>query len=134
MRTILGVLESAVTPAIVIITGQWYKADEQFLGTAIWFASNGLGTILGSSIAYGLYTRENSYSMLAWNFLFVVIGCMTIAVGFMILVHISDLPVKAWFLNGKERKQVVMRIKGNQQGFGNKTFHVVPVQRSVVGH
>lgn len=47
---------------------------------------------------------------------------MTIAVGFMILVHISDLPVKAWFLNGKERKQVVMRIKGNQQGFGNKTF------------
>ena len=122
LRTILGVLESAVTPAIVIITGQWYKADEQFLRTAIWFASNGLGTIFGSSIAYGLYKREGSYTMEAWKVLFIVIGCMTIAVGFMILAHIPDLPVKAWFLNAKERNQVVMRIKGNQQGFGNKHF------------
>lgn len=122
LRTILGVLESAVTPAMVIITGQWYKADEQFLRTAIWFSSNGLGTILGSSIAYGLAIRPNSYSMEAWKVLFIVIGCMTISVGFMILFHIPDLPVKAWFLNPQERKQVVLRIKSNQQGFGNRTF------------
>ncbi|KAG0668294.1 hypothetical protein C6P42_005015, partial [Pichia californica] len=117
LRTILGVLESAITPAMVIITGQWYKADEQFLRTAIWFACNGLGTIMGSGIAYGLAIRNGSYTMEAWKVLFIVIGCMTISVGFMILFHIPDLPVKAWFLNAEERKQVVVRIKSNQQGF-----------------
>lgn len=122
LRTILGVLESAVTPAVVIITGQWYKANEQFLRTAIWFSSNGLGTIIGSSIAYGLATREGSYTLAAWKVLFITIGCMTIAVGFMILIHIPDLPVKAWFLSDEQRKQVVLRIKSNQQGFGNKHF------------
>lgn len=122
LRTILGVLESAVTPAMVIITGQWYKADEQFLRTAIWFSSNGLGTIIGSSIAYGLAIRPHSYTLESWKVLFIVIGCITIAVGFMILIHIPDLPVKAWFLNAKQRKQVVLRIKSNQQGFGNRHF------------
>ena len=122
LRTLLGIFESAVTPAMVIITGQWYKADEQFLRTAYWFACNGFGTILGSSIAYGLAIRQGSYSMDAWKVLFIVIGCMTISVGIMIFFHIPDLPVKAWFLNETEKKQVVVRIKSNQQGFGNRHF------------
>jgi ACS family allantoate permease-like MFS transporter len=124
LRTLLGVFESAVTPAMVIITGQWYKAEEQFLRTAIWFSCNGLGVIMGSSIAYGLAIRPNSYSMENWKVLFIVIGCMTIAVGFMFLLHIPDLPVKSWFLKPYQRKQVVLRIKSNQQGFGNRTFKV----------
>lgn len=122
LRTLLGIFESAVTPAMMVLTGQWYKADEQFLRTAYWFACNGFGTILGSSIAYGLAIRMDSYSMAAWKVLFIIVGCMTISVGFMILLHIPDLPVKAWFLNETERKQVVVRIKANNQGFGNKHF------------
>ena len=132
LRTFLGILESAVTPAMVIITGQWYKADEQFLRTAYWFACNGLGTILGSSIAYGLAIREGSYSLEAWKVLFIVIGCMTISVGFMILLHIPDLPVKAWFLTPTQRKQVVLRIKSNNQGFGNKHFKMHQLKEALL--
>lgn len=132
LRTLLGIFESAVTPAMVIITGQWYKADEQFLRTAYWFSCNGFGTIMGSAIAYGLATHQNSYSMDAWKVLFVVIGCMTIAVGFMIILHIPDLPVKAWFLNEKERKQVVVRIKSNNQGFGNKHFKLHQLKEALL--
>lgn len=122
LRTVLGVLESAVTPAMVLITGQWYKAEEQFFRTALWFSFNGLGVILANSIAYGMAIRPDAYTMAPWKVMFIVIGCMTIAVGFAFLLHIPDLPVKAWFLNEKERKQVVLRIKSNQQGFGNKHF------------
>lgn len=122
LRTILGILESAVTPAMVIITGQWYKAEEQFLRTAIWFSFNGVGVIFGGAIAYGLAIRPESYSMDAWKVLFIIIGCMTLAIGIALFFHVPDLPVKAWFLNNNERMQAVMRIKTNQQGFGNKHF------------
>lgn len=132
LRTLLGIFESAVTPAMVIITGQWYKADEQFLRTAYWFACNGFGTILGSSIAYGLAIHANSYSMDAWKVLFIVVGCMTISVGFMIGLHIPDLPVKAWFLNETEKKQVVVRIKSNNQGFGNKHFKLKQLKEALL--
>jgi ACS family allantoate permease-like MFS transporter len=122
LRTILGILESAVTPAMVIITGQWYRAEEQFLRTAIWFSFNGIGVIFGGAIAYGLAIRSDSYTMESWKVLFIIIGCMTIAIGIAFILHIPDIPVKAWFLKPEERKQVVLRIKSNQQGFGNKTF------------
>lgn len=122
LRTILGILECAVTPAMVIITSQWYRAEEQFLRTAIWFSFNGVGVIFGGAIAYGLAIRPDSYSMEAWKVLFIVIGCMTIAVGIAFIFHVPDLPVKAWFLTPIERKQAVLRIKSNQQGFGNKHF------------
>ncbi len=122
LRVILGMLESAVTPAFVIITSQWYKKEEQFLRTSLWFASNGFGGLMGSSIAYGLYKRQNDYSIEAWRILYIVFGLYTIVLSVILYFHIPDVPSKAWFLTELERKQVTARIKGNQQGFGNIHF------------
>ncbi|GMM31333.1 allantoate permease [Martiniozyma asiatica (nom. inval.)] len=122
LRTLLGIFESGITPAMVIITGQWYKKEEQFLRTSLWFSCNGLGTIMGSAIAYGLATHESSYSMPAWKILFIVVGVMTIFVGILILIWIPDLPTKAIWLTEEEKRLTVLRIKTNQQGFGNKHF------------
>lgn len=122
LRTILGILESAVTPAMVIFTGQWYKAEEQFLRTALWFSCNGLGIIIGGAIAYGVASHDAHYSIEAWKVLFIVTGLMTIVVGIAFYIHMPDNPSKAWFLTPTEKALVVERIRSNQQGFGNKHF------------
>lgn len=122
LRVILGILESAVTPAMVIITGQWYRKEEQMFITSIWFSFNGLGTIMGGAIAYGLASRSESYSIASWKILFIVTGLMTLFVGVCFLFHVPDDPSKAWFLTDQEKKLIVLRIKNNQQGFGNKHF------------
>lgn len=122
LRTLLGIFESAITPAMVILTGQWYRKEEQFVRTTVWFCCNGIGTIMGGTISYGLATHGKSYSIAAWKILFVIDGLMTIFVGVVFFFHIPDTPAKAWFLNDKEKKMVVLRIKDNQQGFGNKHF------------
>jgi ACS family allantoate permease-like MFS transporter len=122
LRTILGMLELSVTPAFTIITLQWYTRDEQFLRIAFWFACNGLGTIVGSGIAYGLATHELHLAIALWKLVFVVTGVLTIALGFVVFVHIPDNPAKAWFLTPEERYLVVERIRVNQQGFGNRRF------------
>ncbi|KGQ98239.1 D-galactonate transporter [Candida albicans GC75] len=122
LRTILGMLESSVTPAFTIITSQWYKKEEQFLRTSWWFAFNGIGTILGSAIAYGLYQNDGNYSLPTWKLVFIVTGCLTIFLGFVVLIHIPDTPTQAWFLTDEEKLLVVERIRTNQQGFGNTHF------------
>lgn len=122
LRTVLGILESAVTPAMVIFTSQWYRAEEQFLRTAIWFSCNGLGIIIGGAIAYGVALNESHFSLEAWKVLFIVTGLMTITVGGLFYLHIPDIPSKAWFLTEEEKLLVVERIRSNQQGFGNKHF------------
>lgn len=123
LRTILGALESSVTPAFVIITSQWYRKEEVFLRTALWFSFNGVGSILGSgAIAYNLYKHQDEYSIEAWKLIFIVTGCITIFLGILIFLHIPNNPSKAWFLSEHEKKLVVERIRENQQGFGNKHF------------
>ena len=87
LRTILGMLELSVTPAFTIITSQWYRKEEQFLRTAWWFASNGIGTIVGLAIAYGLFEKMELF-FTSLKLVFVVTGCLTIFLGFIIMVHI----------------------------------------------
>lgn len=123
LRTLLGIFESAVTPAFVIITSQWYKKEEVFLRTALWFSFNGVGALLGSgAISYNLYTNIDSYSIEAWKILFITTGGITILLGILIFFHIPNKPTEAWFLNEHEKYLVVERIRDNQQGFGSKEF------------
>jgi ACS family allantoate permease-like MFS transporter len=113
LRTILGMLESAVTPAFVIVTAQWYKREEQFLRTAIWLGANGIGIIVGSLMAYGL-ANNNSLPIHGWKLVFIITGVITIFAGVVVLFHIPDDPSKAWFLTPSERKLVLIRISYNK--------------------
>ncbi|WPK25151.1 hypothetical protein PUMCH_002454 [Australozyma saopauloensis] len=122
LRVVLGMLESAVTPAMVLLTSQWYKQEEQFLRTAFWFSCNGLGIIIGGGIAYGVAEHSHSYSVEGWRILFIVTGLMTIVTGILFFLHVPDTPSKAWFLTEEEKIIHVERIRSNQQGYGNKHF------------
>lgn len=121
LRTILGMLESAVTPAFVIITSQWYKREEQFLRTSFWVGSNGLGIIVGCLMAYGLAINHH-LPIHGWKLVFIITGVITIATGILILFHFPDDPSKAWFLTEEEKKLVVIRVRTNQGSFANKQF------------
>lgn len=88
LRTLLGALESSVTPAFVIVTAQWYKKEEVFLRTSIWFSFNGMGQIIGSgAIAYNLFQNMESYSIEAWKLIFIITGVITIALGIAIFLQ-----------------------------------------------
>lgn len=139
-RVILGCLESLMNPAYMLLTSMWYSREEnsmkdlagkndkksrlkisqQFIRTCVWFGLQGIGSFLGATILYGLYIH--TYSIASWRLLYFVTGAKTIALGIISVIHIPDIPVKAWFLNETEKKYMVARSKANQQGFGNTNF------------
>lgn len=122
LRVVLGMLESAITPIFVIITSQWYKKEEQYIRSAIWFSSCGIGVTLGSSIALGCFIHQGSFSIAGWKVLFIITGLLTVVLAVFFYFWIPDSPATAWFLNPEEKIQAAQRIKSNQQGFGNKHF------------
>ena len=133
-RQLLGCAESVVTPCFTIITAQYWKTEEQFTRVCIWFGMNGLGSIILSAIAYGVYIHEDSYSIKAWRLLFIITGVITIFVGFLIYFWIPDDPSKARFLSKREKLMVVERIRSNQQGFGNqqiKKYQIIEALKDV---
>ncbi|KAF6012589.1 hypothetical protein HII13_001641 [Brettanomyces bruxellensis] len=73
-------------------TAFYLGKEEQMFITSIWFSFNGLGTIMGGAIAYGLASRSESYSIASWKILFIVTGLMTLFVGVCFLFHVPDDP------------------------------------------
>ncbi|KAG7886127.1 hypothetical protein KL925_005094 [Ogataea polymorpha] len=122
LRTLLGVLESFVSPIFVVILNQYYRHAEHFGRTAIFYGFNGLGTVVLSGISYGLFERAGQYTMKPYKVLFMIIGIATIVNGLLIMLIMPDTPAQARFLTHREKLNVVERIRGNNQGFGNKHF------------
>ncbi|CAI8501596.1 unnamed protein product [Pichia kudriavzevii] len=122
-RVFLGVFEGFMNPAYILLTSQWWRKEEQFIRTCVWWGMQGFGTILGSGIAYGLQVHRAGYQTFpSWKCVYIITGCITLCLGFVSYLHIPDVPTKAWFLSEKEKLYVVERAKENQQGFGNQKF------------
>ncbi|KAH3666364.1 hypothetical protein WICMUC_005711, partial [Wickerhamomyces mucosus] len=60
--------------------------------------------------------------MKPYKVLFMIIGIATIVNGLLIMLIMPDTPAQAKFLSHREKLNVVERIRGNNQGFGNKHF------------
>lgn len=122
LRVFLGGMESSITPAMVILTTQWYKKEEHFLRTCLWFGACNVGAIIGYAFAYGLYVHGGDWPIASWKVVYIIIGLCNILLSVAFYYHIPDTPVQAWFLTEEEKLLVVERIRSNHQGFGNKHF------------
>lgn len=122
LRVFLGFLEAFVAPIFVIILNQYYKYSEHFGRTGCFYGFNGLGTIFLSGVSYGLYKDQDKYSFKGYKILFLIIGLMTIVMGFLIMYIMPSKPTEAKWLTEREKEVVINRIRHNNQGFGNKTF------------
>ncbi|PGH23664.1 hypothetical protein AJ80_02270 [Polytolypa hystricis UAMH7299] len=123
-RFLLGALESAVTPAFVLITSQWYTKYEQTTRTAIWFSFAGVGQIYGYFLAYGILIaeRKNALAIEPWKALTLITGILTMAFGAWFWWVIPDSQLNARWLKKEDRTLAVERVRVNQQGIGNKHF------------
>lgn len=132
MRTLLGMMESSVSPGFVLLTAQWYKREEQPVRTAFWVACNGMGQILGGCIAYGLAKREDSLPIAGWKLVFIICGVLAIFLAIVLVIVIPDTPLKAWFLNDEEKKLIIKRLRTNQQGVGNSQFKMDQFKEALI--
>lgn len=53
-RFFLGLFEGGCLPLFSIITTHWYRRAEQPIRVAAWYGTNGLATVIGSALSYGL--------------------------------------------------------------------------------
>jgi MFS transporter, ACS family, allantoate permease len=124
VRTFLGVFEASVTPGFALFTSQWYRQHEQGGRTGLWFSFNGFAQIVGGMVAYGIAkgTEAGQTSLAGWKIMFLWTGLTTFVFGVLLFLFMPDNPLKARFLNTQERILVIERIRGNQQGVGNRHF------------
>lgn len=117
-RVLLGCFEAAVAPSLILITGMWYKHNEQPPRVGFWYIGTGTGTIFGSLISFG-FQHYTSNTFTSWQIMFLVVGLVTIAIGITVILLLPDNPMKSR-LTHEEKVWAVSRLRENQTGIENK--------------
>lgn len=114
-RFFLGVGEASLAPGFALITGMFYKREEQPARQAAWFVGNSIATIVGGLVAYGIGLIQNN-NVNNWQLLFLILGAVTSAYGFVLLAFLPDSPAKTVFLNKTEKAIALQRTLQNKTG------------------
>ncbi|KAF2147307.1 uncharacterized protein K452DRAFT_5121 [Aplosporella prunicola CBS 121167] len=134
VRFFLGVFEAAVTPGFALCTSQWYTRSEQGTRTGIWFSFNGAAQIVGGLLAYGIARGAAAHgaAIAPWKIIFLATGLLTTATGAVFLFVVPDSPLNARWLAPADRVNVLLRIRGNQQGVGNPHWKAYQVREALL--
>ncbi|KAK2816029.1 hypothetical protein FQN49_008055, partial [Arthroderma sp. PD_2] len=112
VRFLLGALESAVLPSVIVMMGSWYRREEQPLRAALCFGP--FSGIFGGILAYAIGTLRAVIP--TWKLIFLIYGAITVAFGFLCLLVLPDNHDKAYFLSKGEREEAKLRVSDNQTG------------------
>ncbi|KAI1495497.1 MFS transporter [Biscogniauxia marginata] len=124
-RFFLGMLEGCISPAWVLLTSMLWTRKEQTMRSSIWLCTNGVSNILGALLAYGS-GKAQGLAIAQWKLIFLIVGALTFAWGFVILFFLPDGPHNAKMLTEYERVVAVWRVSNNQMGL--KDSHIKPYQ------
>ncbi|KAM0748834.1 putative MFS transporter [Meredithblackwellia eburnea MCA 4105] len=120
-RFFLGLFEALCLPLFTLITVSWYRRSEQPLRVAAWYSTNGLSTILGSCVSYGL-GQIKSDKLHSYQIIFLLTGLLTVLSAPLIVWRLDNSVMEARFLSEEDRLKGVERLKANQTGIASNEF------------
>ncbi|RFU28624.1 hypothetical protein B7463_g7719, partial [Scytalidium lignicola] len=122
IRFLMGFFESGISPAWTHITSMFYTKGEQGARCTTWFAMNGVGTIIGGFLSYGMGHTHSAVHQ--WQLVFLLCGAITIAWAVVVFFFLPDSPTSAKFLTEREKSIAVERLRDNRTGVKNTVFKV----------
>ncbi|KAH7129205.1 major facilitator superfamily domain-containing protein [Dactylonectria macrodidyma] len=120
VRFFLGAAEASISPGFSLITGMWYKREEQPLRHGIWFLGNAIATMFGGLLAFGISHIGGTFD--TWRWLFIIFGLITLVWAVVLVIFLPDTPEKARFLDETQRIEAVDRIRSNHTGMKSNIF------------
>lgn len=111
LRIILGIFEAAFYPGVIFYLSCWYTRQELAKRMALFIAGSWISGAFSGLIAYGVMTNmENVRGIAAWKWLFIIEGAATIAVAFVAVLILPELPATTRWLSHEERALGVVRM------------------------
>ncbi|CAG99469.1 Thi73p [Kluyveromyces lactis] len=127
VRVLLGLFESCSAVGCITVNGMYYTKSEQTQRIGYWAAQAGTGYIIGGLMSFG-FLHYHGTEFTSWQIMFLVVGLVTVGFGIVTYFYLPDNVPKAWFLNEKEKVQVIEHIRSNQTGLETKKIKMHQVK------
>jgi MFS family permease len=131
-RVFLGIFEATIGPSLLLISSQWYTKSEQAPRFSFWYCGLGIGQILGGAISYGFQQVAPSSGLAGWRVMFIVLGCVTVAIGLATILFIPDTPMKARWLSDAEKFALLKHVSVNMTGIQNRKFQPMQIVEALL--
>ena len=108
-RFILGLVEAPFFAGVLFYLSKWYTKKELNLRMSIFYSGSLISGAFGNLIAAGILSGlDGARGISAWQWLYIIEGVITIAVGLLICVILPDFP-DTWKALSPEMKRVANR-------------------------
>ena len=118
-RIFLGIFEAAIVPSLLLVSSQWYTKSEAAPRFSIWYMGLGVGQIIGGIVSYASQQVKNP-DFQGWKIMFVVLGLVTVVIGFITCFLLPDTPMQAPWLTEAEKVILLKHVATNQTGVDQK--------------
>ncbi|KIW37758.1 hypothetical protein, variant [Exophiala oligosperma] len=114
---------SVVTqPLSILVTSMWWKSQEQPLRAGVYISGTALGALVGQGVDLGAVNIKGAYAASPWKWIYIILGPITIAFGFVVVALFPASPMNAWFLTAREREIAVGRLLQNNTGMKTRKW------------
>lgn len=117
-RLLLGALEAALTPCLMVYLTTFYQRNELGLRNCFLFISAALSGCVGGLIATGFLKMDGLSGIRGWQWIFIIEGIITIVVGFASFWLIADKWQDARYLS--DRQKFLMSVRQAKAAVFNK--------------
>ncbi|KIX02406.1 uncharacterized protein Z518_08347 [Rhinocladiella mackenziei CBS 650.93] len=108
-RFMLGLVEAPFFPGVLFYLSKWYTKKELNLRMSIFYSGSLVSGAFGNLIAAGILSGlAGKRGLSAWQWLYIIEGCITITIGLIIMVILPDFP-NTWKSLSPEMKHVANR-------------------------
>ncbi|KAF5638077.1 allantoate transport [Fusarium sp. NRRL 52700] len=121
-RTLLGMFEAVISPALIMITSQWYTRRQATPRTGIWYCGLGIGQTVGGLISYAAQHGSRTSSFQSWRIMFVSVGTFNVMIGLLVLFWMPSSIKDAKFLTQQEQIMLQEALDADQGGKSAKVF------------
>jgi sugar phosphate permease len=109
IRFMLGVVESAVMPSMVVLLSRWFTKKERSRANTFLILGNPV-TILWMSVISGYLINS-----MGWRWMFILEGLPAIVWAFFWWILVNDKPSEANWLSNEEKNALQMKMQQEQQ-------------------
>jgi MFS family permease len=116
VRFVLGIFEAGMMPGIAYYLSRWYTRAELAFRISLYIVMAPLAGAFGGLLASAILGLDSFGNLHAWRMIFAIEGIVTVALGAIGLIFLTDRPETARWLTAEEKILAVERVKIERVG------------------
>ncbi|PYH87961.1 putative MFS transporter [Aspergillus ellipticus CBS 707.79] len=114
VRFLLGIFEAGMLPGIAYYLSRWYRRRELAFYLSVYVVMAPLAGAFGGLLASAILTLDHFGSLHTWRMIFAIEGIITIGLGLVAFVTLTDRPETARWLSAEEKDLAIARLQSER--------------------